>query len=76
MNIKEKYEDYCKRGIIRPTYDVEYDEDKGFYCKYYYPTNLSEKQMEKEIERAEKRLEKQMEIAKKWESEDFHSISF
>lgn len=58
MSIKEKYEDYCKRGLIRPRYDVVYDEDKGFYCDYYYPKNLTEKQMEREIRKAEEHQEK------------------
>ena len=54
MTIKEKYEDYCNRGLIRPWEEIEYDEDTGFYCNYYYPKNLTEKQMEKEIKKAEK----------------------
>lgn len=69
MSIKEKYEDYRKRGIIRPLYDVEYDEDTGFYCNYYYPTDLSEKQMEEEIKKAEKHLEIAEEKIKKMKSE-------
>lgn len=65
MTIKEKYKDYCNRGIIRPMSIMMYDEDKGFYYHYYYPLFLSEKQMKKEIEKAEEHLQKVLERMEK-----------